>query len=82
MKKNINKKKLRDEVLAFLGFILGIVWFILGATKTTPGIKNAFCEILTIAISGGTIGGIALALLCLFYFVEVRNTKYPRNKAR
>jgi len=81
-KGKINRKKLRDELLALVGVILGVAWFILGITKTVPGMETTLTKIVSLIISIGPIGGLFIASLAVFYFIDVIDTEYLRDEAR
>ena len=72
MKIRINKKKLKDEMVMLALAILGIVIFICNMTKTVPGFGNPIAEMV----------GPAVTLMSLLCFWDIRNTKYPRKRAR
>lgn len=82
MKIRINKKKLKDEMVMLALAILGIVIFICNMTKTVPGFGNPIAEMVSWIIAYGFFIGPAVTLMSLLCFLDIRNTKYPRKRAR
>lgn len=82
MKIRINKKKLMDEMGMLALAILGIVIFICNMTKTVPGFGNPIAGMVSCIIAYGCFIGPALTSTSLFCFWNIRNTKYPRKRAR
>ena len=82
MKIRINKKKLKDEMVMLALAILGIVIVICNMTKTVPGFGNPIETVISYVIAYGLFIGPGVTLLALLCFWDIRNTKYPRKRAR
>ena len=83
MKIRINKKKLKDEMVMLALAILGIVIFICNMTKKVPEFgNNPIEEMVSWIIAYGFFIGPAVTLMSLLCFWDIRNTKYPRKRAR
>lgn len=80
--RRINKRKLKDEVIMLVLAILGIVIFICNMTKTVPGLGNPIAKMVSCIIAYGFWIGPGVTLLALLCFWDIRNTKYPRKRAR
>lgn len=80
--KRINKRKLKDEVIMLVLAILGIVIFICNMTKTVPEFGNPIAGMVSWIIAYGFFIGPAVTLMSLLCFWDIRNTKYPRKRAR
>ena len=81
-RRKINMRKLRDELLCLAGVVLGIVVFILNATKTIPGTNGIIEAFVSFIIGYGFLIGPAIVLMSISVFWEIRNTNYSRKNRK
>lgn len=73
-----NEKKLRKEIfLPIIGIIVGVIWFILGWEHIAPGTGNKLALLVTMLISVGIFGGIAVISFCTYYLYVAIRCRYP-----
>lgn len=75
--KKINKRKLRDELLAIGIVLIGVIWLICGIKKIAPGMDGIISSIVTMLVAVGFIGGLVCIGIGIAIFFEVRNKRYP-----
>lgn len=78
----IDKKKLRDELLAGAMVIFGVICIFINLKYSTPGTSGDMNKALAFFISVCWIPGSLLIVGGIATFIEVRDTKYPRKKTR
>lgn len=78
----INKKKLRDELLCIVAIVVGVVFCIINFKYAMPGTSGDMNKVVAFCISVAWAPGIAFIIGGIVMLIEVRDTKYPWNKAR
>lgn len=78
----INKKKMRDELLCAVSVILGVIFCIINFKYAMPGTDGDMNKVIAFFVSIAWLPGILFIVGGIATFIEVRDKKYPRNKAR
>lgn len=79
----MSKKELRKEIIGCrVGFVVGIIWFLLGAFKLVPEPNTTITTLIAMVISyGWLIGGVAFMLIGIVGSHEAKK-KLRRRRTR